>query len=376
MNGHTDDIKLKLAWQTAFELRTCPDNKTLHSADPDDNLKKHLSFCHVCREKREMLQDERDAWKTLREKFATITMKPGIGTEKQAGQVWTIKSEFGGWREDGRYIKTPTVLLLEMIEGTSGWRVAQLYGDTRLMGAGDVALDECYGFAEAFNCYSLKDDRFGKCLGGVKLEELKKVLVASINAHDSAPEGSILSFFRSMEIEVGGYVAVPAVAELVDDWETELSGNEAFLQKIIGSLADVYENLSRFKLPEFPTSLIDLLSETIDPLGISPVVASTSVPLSVNIIIKEIDETITIRTVGATLTDNNWEDGDYYVAGKLNIIQSEELFLVASLNLNGKVVCECQSYIEKDSPYFDIVFSDVPKDAGAIENLKFILVRP
>ena len=49
---------------------------------------------------------------------------------------------------------------------------------------------------------------------------------------------------------------------------------------------------------------------------------------------------------------------------------------MASLNLNGCVVSEWQSRIEKDSPYFEIVFKAVTKEAGTIENLKFILVKP
>ena len=219
MSEHNEDIKLKLAWQTAFELRTCPDNTTLHVADPDENLKKHLAICHVCRDKREMNQDERDAWRTLRETFAGAVMKPGRGTEKQVGQVWTVKKEFGGWREDGRYSRPPGVLLLEKIEGTSGWRVAQLYFDKQMMGDGDIALDEQYGFAETWNCYSLKDDRFDLFLGVIPTNDLNQVLAVSFAVHESAPEGSILSFFRSMEIEVGAFVAVPAVAELVVEWE-------------------------------------------------------------------------------------------------------------------------------------------------------------
>ena len=241
MSGYIDDIKLKLAWQTAFELRTCPGSHMLYATDPDDNLKKHLAICHICREKREMPQTERDAWKTLRQKFATITMKPGIGTEKQAGQVWTIKSEFGGWREDGRYVTPPTILLLEKIDGTSGWQVAQLYRDARLIGTGDVALDECYGFAETFNCYALKDDRFDKFLGGVNPDELKKVVKASIAVHDPAPEGSILSFFRSMEIEVGAYFAVPAVAELVAESEAAAAKERMIVPGLTAMIGGVKE---------------------------------------------------------------------------------------------------------------------------------------
>jgi len=260
MSNHNDDIKLKLAWQTAFELRTCPDNKTLHAADPGENLSRHLAICHVCRDKREMQQDERDAWKTLKEKFITLTMKPGIGTDKQAGQVWTIKREFGGWRDDGRYIKPPSVMLLEKVDGTSGWRVAQLYSDTRLMGNGDVTLDERYGFVETWNCYSQKEDRFDKCLGGVKHEELKQVLAASVASHEPAPEGSILSFFRSMEIEVGAFVAVPAVAELVEEWER--AAEEVF--ELMPGLKLAVSGTKNFVL-DIAAGTLDLLRGTFKP---------------------------------------------------------------------------------------------------------------
>ena len=220
MNSQNNNILLKSALQSAYELRTCPDSESLFVPEPDDNLYRHLSICHVCREKRSMTQDERNAWSALRDKFKKHAMKPGVGTERQAGQVWTIKKEFGGWREDGRFIKPPVVLLLESVEKTSGWRVAQLFGDKQLMGSSDVELGDQYGFAEAWNCYSLKDDRFEKCLGGVGSEKLQQVVIASAASHEAAPEGSILSSFRFMEIGVGAFVAVPAVMELVEGWET------------------------------------------------------------------------------------------------------------------------------------------------------------
>lgn len=376
MSGQRDEIKLRLAWQTAYELRTCPDGETLHAALPDEKLKKHLEICHVCRGKREMQENEREAWKSLREKFAALVMKPGSGTEKQAGQVWTIKREFGGWRDDGRFIRPPCVLLLEKIEGTSGWRVAQLYNDKRLMGNGDVALDDCYGFAEAWNCYSMKDDRLDVCLGVVKPEELTQVIAASVRVHDPAPEGSILSFFRRMEIEVGSFVAVPAVVELVEEWEACPSENEAFLQKMFGSLRDAYDKLSNYTLPKYADSLLGLLSCARNPHAVMPVFASKRLPLLVNVVLKQSDGAITIKTVSATLTENNWEDGDYYIAGKLNESHHDALFLVASLNVDGVIVCEYQSSIENGSPYFDIVFKTVEKDLCIIENLKFILVKP
>ncbi len=206
MSKHNNDLTLKLAWQTAFELRTCPDNETLLVSNPGEELKAHLAICHICREKLAMNQEERDAWKILRNRFVSTTMKPGIGTEKQAGQVWTIKKKFGGWSKDNRFIKPPSVLLLERVDETSSWKVVQLYGDKKMSGEGDVALDDRFGFAETWNCYSLKDDRFEMCLGVVSHAELEKVASASVSSHHSQSEESIISFFRSMEIEVGNHV--------------------------------------------------------------------------------------------------------------------------------------------------------------------------
>ncbi len=260
MNKHTDDIKLKLAWQTAFELRTCPDSETLHASEPDDNLNRHLAICHVCREKREMTRNEQNVWKSLREKFSTLAMKPGTGTDKQAGQVWTIKKDFGGWREDDRFIRSPSVLLLEKVDGTSGWRGAQLFGDRQLMGSGDVALDDQYGFAEAWNCYSLKDDRFEKCLGGVRPEELKQIVMASVSSFEPTSEGSILSFFRSMEIEVGSFVAMPAVVELVEEWEA--AQKEVF--ELVPGLKLAFDGAKGFVL-DIAADTLDLLRGTFRP---------------------------------------------------------------------------------------------------------------
>ena len=263
MSVYNDDLKLKLAWQSAFVLRTCPDSTTLHVADPDENLKKHLAICHVCRDKREMTQEEQDAWRTLREKFAGAVIKPGRGAEKQVGQVWTVKKKFGGWREDGRYSRPPGVLLLEKIEGTSGWRVAQLYFDKRMMGDGDIALDEQYGFAETWNCYPLKDDRFDLFFGVAPTNDLNRVIAASFATHESAPEGSILSYFRSMEIEVGAFVALPAVAELVEEWE----GVEEKVFEVITDRIKVIVKGTVETWVEIASGMLDLLGNTFKPAG-------------------------------------------------------------------------------------------------------------
>jgi hypothetical protein len=213
------------------------------------------------------------------------------------------------------------------------------------------------------------------CLG-VKQEEMQAVLNEAGKPRTDIDDNSILYWFRTAEVIVGAEIAMPAVAQLMEEMVACPSKNEAYLKNIFGSLADAYDKLSKFNLPEYANSLLDLLSDTRDPNAIMPLVAAKSLSLPVNVIIKQSDGAITIKTVGATLTENNWEDGDYYVVGKLNQVLNEELLLVASLNIDGKVVCEDQKRIEKDSPYFHIVFKSVPREGCSIENLRLILVRP
>lgn len=372
MSRYNDELKLKLAWQSAVELRTCPGSDILCAETIDDNLQKHLSYCERCRENRAMQLEEKTAWQGLLDKMSEKAMQPARDIAKQEGQVWTLKKELGMWQQDGRYFLPPMVLLLSKVENIAAWKVAQLYEDKRLSGNGDVLLDDRFGFAEGWNCYDVKETSLGLCLGCVKEDELERVVTYSRATYPPVPDGSIFSFFRSMEIEVSASVATPTMTEL----ETELSGNEAFLQNIFGNLAEAYNRLTKFKLPEYAESLIDLLSKVTNPTGISSVYASSNVSLSVNIVEKQSDGAISIKTVGAVLTDNNWDAGDYFIAGRLNDVQTEDLYLIASLVLNNEVICECQSKILKGSPYFDIAFKKVQKSISLLDNLKFILVKP
>lgn len=261
MNNQPDEHSMKLAWQAAFETRTCPDSTTLYATEIDENLRQHLAGCHLCREKRVMSKQEKDAWGELKNRFTTNIIKPGIGLAKQPGQVWMLKKEFGGWQQgNGRFIRPPAVLLLEKLPGNGAWRVAQLFWDTMLMGSGDVMLDEQFGFAESWNCYTLKEDRFDCCLGTVRQQQLETVLTESLLAHEPAPNGSVLSFFRMLEVEVGAHLAITAVTELVEEWENQ---EEEIVELVPGLKLAV----SRAKgyLLDVTAEALDLLRNTYKP---------------------------------------------------------------------------------------------------------------
>lgn len=369
MEKSISPIDLQHAWQTAFQLRTCPDDSVLRVVSPDENLSRHLAGCAICRQKRDMPAAQVNAWQKLFNQFAPLVHQ-AVNTP-QSGQVWILKKMLSCWSDDGFYYTPPNILILEKLGDKPAFRVAQLYLDKQLMGEGDIWLGDRFGFAQSWNTYDINADLLECWLGSVSDSLVSDVTNASKVLIAQPMENSILSFFRNIEVSVGFNTS----AQLSVGDSTESSQNEAFLQKILGTLAEVYDKVSNFKLPEYADSLIDLLAGTTDPNGISPVVAATSIPLQINIIIKQVDGTISIKTVGATLIENNWEDGDYYIAGKLNEIQQDDLSVVASLNVKGNVVCECQSTIEKGTPYFDIVFKSVPEEASSIKNMKYILVK-
>lgn len=213
MNRYNDELKLKLAWQAAYEQRTCPPVDVLSAETIDDNLQRHLSFCETCRENREMMRQEMGAWQRVFDKMAQARPLAEAGA-KQPGQVWTLKKTLGGWKDDGRYLSSLTVLLLDKQDKTS-WKVAQLYSDRQLMGDGDVWLGDTFGFGEGWNCYALKDDQLEACMGAVTPEQLQQMTVAASASLEPAAEGSILSYFRNMEIETGAFVTVPTVMSVV-----------------------------------------------------------------------------------------------------------------------------------------------------------------
>lgn len=371
MNRYTEELKQKLAWQAAFELRTCPPDEILLAEHVDQNLQRHLSICHLCRQQRELSKADLHAWEILKNRFADNTVRPATGTARQPGQVWTISSTAGGWNDEGRYLQPPTVLLLAQKDRSATWLVSQLYPDKRLMAQRDVELGEIFGFAQGWNCYQVTDSILDKCIGRVTQEQLDKVLKLSETSSDEVPaNNSVLAFFRELERGVGAQVQDQDIASAYTP------SNETVLEQLFGSIASVYKKLTGYSVPDYAETLLDLLVGVSAPQAVVPVTAATGITLQVNIVSKQLDGALTIKTVTASLTDSNWEDGDYYVAGKLHETLPENLFLVASLSQDGTVVSECQSSIEKGSPYFDIIFSNVAEDICSIDNLTFILVKP
>jgi len=241
MSKYNEDLKLKLAWQTAYELRTCPPSEILYATKIDDNLRKHLSTCVVCRENRELALVEKDAWQGLFKMMSSSVMSTNNDTATKEGQVWSLKQSFGEWQQDGRYFSPPLVLLLRKQE-TSLWKVAQLFCDQRLAGDGDVILNDSFGFAEGWNCYLVENEKIDGLLGMVTPNHLQQVLTASGTQYTLGNNESILSRFRNIEREVGTAFGMTSLKdptnvtekarELIPGMEFLISGAKDYLLDI------------------------------------------------------------------------------------------------------------------------------------------------
>jgi hypothetical protein len=203
---------------------------------------------------------------------------------------------------------------------------------------------------------------------------LEQVLSASVTSHETAPDGSILSFFRSMEIDVGAFVAMPAVVELVEEWEASQESVVSFVEQLFGQLIDVASKLRGYIVPDDAPSVFELLAGA-KPQQLQLAAADSENTIPVNIVHKTADGVL-VETIQASISDDDWQSNrTYLISGKLSREATTGLHLLATLSYQGETIAECQNRIEECSPYFDILFKDVPEELAHIDNVTFLLVN-
>lgn len=218
--------ELQLAWQRAWQVRGCPPEAVMAAAQPDDRLADHLQRCLFCRERREVGSAAVDTLQDLAARlvsgFGVPRQERGRAPSPAPGQIWSIRRELSRWGPKGRYYNPPQVLVLERLEAAPGaLRVAQLFDEPLLAGAGDVSLAEDR-LAESWNTYTLMEDDLDCCLATVAAELLESVRESERQAFPVVAEGSYLAAFRRLELEVGAFFAMDAVAQLMDRREAGL----------------------------------------------------------------------------------------------------------------------------------------------------------
>ena len=187
----------------------------------DKELKEHLQDCPSCRQFRE----------TWPNGLSINSPDCDVDSEKnpQPGELWGISTKMRGWGEKNRYYNPPVVLITGTI-ADYGFAVVQIYDDILLASQDDVLLlgpddGELIGFAQPWNRYSLHRGNLDICLGRVTESCLHAVTCllevgkAMEQEQKTAPkQGSLLWFFRNMEVETGWYFSRQAMGDLMDSY--------------------------------------------------------------------------------------------------------------------------------------------------------------
>ncbi|MDD2364546.1 MAG: hypothetical protein PHN84_00130 [Desulfuromonadaceae bacterium] len=373
MESTNSALKMKLAWQEAYRIRSCPGDDMLFAEQLTIETQRHLKICPACSDVRNSSAQSRTAWRELAGRLSDGA-SPHKATEVAPveGQVWALRDDLSHWGNDGNYYRAPRILLLG-IEGNA-LKVAQIYHDISLLSDGDVLLSgDRFGFAQAWNIYTIHLGMLSHCLGGVKQEEIQTVLNEAGKSRKDIDENSILYWFRTTEVIVGAEIAMPAVAQLLVELESLVSV-PSFVHEIFGEVSGLIEKLKEYVLPDNYDSAFGFLAG-VRPQQLQLAAADSENTIPVNIVHKTADGVL-IETIQATITDDDWQSNrTYLISGKLSREAKTGLHLLATLSYHGETIAECQNRIEEGSPYFDILFKDVPEDLAQIDNVIILLVN-
>ncbi|MCP4110916.1 MAG: hypothetical protein GY749_36245 [Desulfobacteraceae bacterium] len=229
--------EFKLAWKLATQKRCCPPDEILFSPDYEEQVKKHNQLCLSCNE-------HFSDGQPYISNFFRQHLKPLPKEKISPGQIWSLKSELGGWGPKNRYYDPPLVIVLKESDSMDkAVLVSQIYDDVTFFGPGDILLGKnITGFAESWNLYTLQKTDLEICFGTAADEVIKQVL--SERDKDILPvkNTTLLYFFRNLEIEVGYFFSSMAVSSLMNEYES--LKDAGVVKSLTPGTPEWFENLS------------------------------------------------------------------------------------------------------------------------------------
>ena len=200
------DSALADSWLIACVLRCCPPDAA-KTEPPDPDFSRHLAICPICRREK----DDRLPLVRLDLPAADTSRKQ----PPSPGELWSLSPSLAGWGAKNRYYSPPVVLVTGPAD-KQAVRVLQTFGDPALSGPDDILFDnDLIGFVEIWNRYTLTVNDLGERLGKISEECLALVHEAASKHHAEPEPGSLLWFFRQMEVETGWYFAKQSLAGLL-----------------------------------------------------------------------------------------------------------------------------------------------------------------
>ncbi len=199
---------------------------------------------------------------------------PGETPSPGVGDLYALHEKLAGWGPKSRYYNPPVVLVLALPDGHSVF-VCQTYGDQEFAGPDDVCLGgKLAGFAQPWNGYTLMREDLGLHLGTVAPQVVERVRQRLEKKIFAPQPGSLLWFFRQMEVETGFFFSHRAVTRLLEQHESALVPVEADNNAILRDLRKLPVRFTTTDLSTAPLSDVLCWAEA-DPTHLPLAAADT-----------------------------------------------------------------------------------------------------
>jgi hypothetical protein len=364
-------LKESLALRAHYEQRACPPDEVF--ASPSVQLQAHLGYCRYCNERLTLTVADLAAWEEIANRLSPECERSCGKKKVRVGQIWSLNAcEVGGWGPYDRYYTPPLVLILEVQDKGSTFRVAPVCGekDLRAEDGTDVWLGDHIGFAESWNIFSVHRDTLKGCKETVEQSFASQVLDQSRVPRPDAEFSLLILQFRELETQVASFVAMRALPRVMEETETATE----WLSAAIGSLAEVRDRVVNaakgWRFPQPAVSVFDFLT------GAEPELfpgQAANIPEEQLVTINHVSATeagVLVGTRTARITDVQGQGDSFSILGRLIERTDETLHLVARFSMND-VVRESEPFtIRAGSRGFVVVFKEVSPDLCKLHNVK------
>ncbi len=304
MKSPSDEKYMIHSWHQAWRSRCCPPDHLLTGpATPE--LDNHLDICPLCR------RDRADNLPSISLDIAGVGLP---AASLQPGELCSFVPGLAGWGPKSRYFTPPVVLILARVD-EHAVQVAQTCGYPALAANDDILLDnDLIGFVEPWNRYTMNVHHLGPCLGRVTdalLDTVDALTLPITDSNFSPVPGSLLWFFRNMEVETGYFFAAQSVSTLPGIQDEPL--------QLVDPVA-LKEDLKRLPLvvPELSAGLFseDMLAavksaDDLFPLAAADAVHAEDVRVDVLVFQQQDNRIVGVKLVFASITMRTFKENTF-----------------------------------------------------------------
>lgn len=280
----------------------------------------------------------------------------------EPGNLYALDAGLADWGPKSRYYNPPVVLVLSLPDAHSIF-VCQTYGDQELAGPDDIPLGtDIAGFAQPWNCYTLRREDLGLHLGAVAVQVVERVRQQSEQQQCAPQPGSLLWFFRQMEVETGFFFSYRAVTMLLEQ-------HERALFSVDGDNGAILQNLRKLPLqftnPDLAAATpVELLCWAEADPGQLPLAAADSETASHALVFTMSNGTITnTDVVPLSLSFHEYADSRLTVNGSVASLPSGSLTWIFRWQSDERLIEPLPDHYGHDDTFFWAAFSLTPEQS-------------